>query len=1044
MRYGAMFISLVCCFSDCLNCPAQQENTFIFRHIDQSSGLLHNNILSLAQDERGFIWILTPNGMQRYDGSSFVNYPYDINDPAAIPFITESHLLSDRKHHELWRVSHLIEKFSLEKNRFFPCDPNQLIRNPDYSFELYKDSLDQSWFCGDLGVFSLDHANGKTSPVFVPGTCPVPGKSGPYFIDAVHQLSWMIGKDFRLCLFDHRTKKMYTHGFNPLHHPLLEQMTISGLSEVLVDHRNFVWISSSGEQFYQYDPFNQKLQTYSLNDISRKLEKNRVADAALLVNCFFEDSHHTLWIGTRNAGLLKYNEEKNDFIPVTGEKEEGLRIHYNYNIGSIFQDREENIWLGSDKGISIFNPYRANFLSVYHDENDPRSLPRNEIQDCIETMNGDILVSTWGGGITVYDHTLHFKRNIQFPAIPRELNLTWCFIQHDDGTIWVGCQHGYIHIYDPVKGAIHTIHPPELKNFTIRCMAKDKKGNIYFGLYNGTIAKWDRLQNRFFSYTDSANNGVRSFSQVFSLLIDGQQRCWAGCEFGLKEFDPVKMTYTHVYMPDKNDPHAISGNNVQCIEQMNDSTLVIGTVYGGLNFFNTRSGQFSHLTGNDGLPSNTVNNIKKDKDGDLWFTTDYGLYKYLPSVKQFIHYNIEPGIVNSTFKRGNFYSTKDGRWLVSTETELISFHPGDLRKQESESYPVYITGLRLYDKDYSIDSLLFNHLPVKLSYKQNFLSIGYGALRFSGLEEPKYYYRLKGIDKDWVNAGTKRVANYTNLDPGDYVFEVRAGDENANNNITSFQVMIVPPFWKTSWFRILLIILAVTFIYYLFMRRLQSVRHEAQMKQKIAETEMMALRAQMNPHFIFNCINSIDALIQSNDKYHATVYLNKFAKLIRNILDSSKQNLVPLSKDVETLQLYVDLELFRNENKFKAEIHADPGLLQGDYQVPPLIIQPYVENAILHGLRHRKDKNGLLTVNIRKQNGTLNYEIIDNGVGRPPVRARADNEGLVKKTNGYGMQISSDRVRLFNQEAKASVQVTDLKDHDLPAGTKVTVHLKIQ
>src|SRR4030095_8653566 len=135
-------------------------------------------------------------------------------------------------------------------------------------------------------------------------------------------------------------------------------------------------------------------------------------------------------------------------------------------------------------------------------------------------------------------------------------------------------------------------------------------------------------------------------------------------------------------------------------------------------------------------------------------------------------------------------------------------------------------------------------------------------------------------------------------------------------------------------------------VFYFVRRRIKTIRYESRLKQKIAETEMMALRAQMNPHFIFNCINSIDALIQSNDKYHANIYLNKFAKLIRNILDSSKQNVVALSKDLETLQLYTDLEQFRTENKFAVNIKAEISLLQDDYKIPPLIIQPFVENAI--------------------------------------------------------------------------------------------------
>ncbi len=210
------------------------------------------------------------------------------------------------------------------------------------------------------------------------------------------------------------------------------------------------------------------------------------------------------------------------------------------------------------------------------------------------------------------------------------------------------------------------------------------------------------------------------------------------------------------------------------------------------------------------------------------------------------------------------------------------------------------------------------------------------------------------------------------------------------------------------------------------------------LKKEIAETEMMALRAQMNPHFIFNCINSIDSLIQSNDKYLATIYLNKFAKLIRNILDSSKMNDMTLAKDLETLKLYIELEQFRNENKFTAEIHADPELLHSDFRIPPLIIQPYVENAIIHGLRNRPDNQGQLTVTLNKQNGYLHYLVEDNGVGRK--NSLKTNPGEKKS---YGIEMSSERIRLFNQEDQASVTITDLEKNGMPSGTKVEVFLKM-
>ena len=211
------------------------------------------------------------------------------------------------------------------------------------------------------------------------------------------------------------------------------------------------------------------------------------------------------------------------------------------------------------------------------------------------------------------------------------------------------------------------------------------------------------------------------------------------------------------------------------------------------------------------------------------------------------------------------------------------------------------------------------------------------------------------------------------------------------------------------------------------------------MNDQLSKAKLEALRSQMNPHFIFNCINSIDGLIQSNDKYYATVYLNKFAKLLRNILDSSKQNTISLSKDLETLQLYIELEKFRHENKFVAAIEADEELLQDDYKVPPLIVQPFVENAILHGLRYRKDNGGRLHIKVNRELNYIKYIIVDNGIGR-----NTNNKNVQKDKISYGIDMTNERVKLFNNEEKASVEIIDLFETGKPAGTRVEVSLKIE
>ena len=222
-----------------------------------------------------------------------------------------------------------------------------------------------------------------------------------------------------------------------------------------------------------------------------------------------------------------------------------------------------------------------------------------------------------------------------------------------------------------------------------------------------------------------------------------------------------------------------------------------------------------------------------------------------------------------------------------------------------------------------------------------------------------------------------------------------------------------------------------------YQRKINKLAAEAFSKEKI-ELELQSLKAQLNPHFIFNCINSIDAFIQTSDKYNATLYLNKFAKLIRNVLDSSKENIVPFSKDIETLRLYIQLEELRSESKFETLLDIDEELMSSDYKVPPLIIQPFVENAIIHGLRNKETNDGILSVHISKTEKHIVYSITDNGIGR--VASQKINTG---KGKSYGMEMSYDRVKLFNNEKDASVTFTDLYDGKMPIGTMVQVNLKI-
>lgn len=1014
-----------------------QDIHYIFQHVDQRNGLLHNMILSITQDAKGFIWILTPYGLQRYDGIRFVDYPYNPDDPNGIIRVATGDLFMDTLHHCIWITNQQLQKFDLDQKKFTTYAPDQLLGDTSFTFTRYDGPDGIAWMTGPFGLFQYDSIRHGFYPYYFYVQSLYPQRSSFFLVDHERGVTWINLLSGTIVL-DEKTKKIYTASQHPLSPALFSGRNSKKiLLSILKDSQRNYWWSTYQDSFFRYDSNIGKLYSYSISEIKERegIDFNDPLTSGL--TAMFEDNHHALWFGTNRVGLLHYDRASNRFSTVVGDKRTNARTQDQYNVTCLFQDREENIWIGSDKGVYIFNPYRQYFQSIHH-EPTTKSLPKNDITDFLEASNGKQYVATWGGGITIYDSAWRFEKTVYFSG-PLDYNFVWSFVELDDHSIWAGCQHGLIHKYNPKIDQWTTIQPPAAEGSTIRCMTKDKLGNIWMGLHNGKIIQWDRALNTFYRYNDSIPGLPNVLSPVQYIFFDAQQRCWVSTENGFKRFDTEQRIYVRNYLPEPKNTHSISASFVRGVDQLNDSTLIIGSILGGLNYFNVLTERFSHLTTHDGLPSNTIYAVRSDLSGQIWFTTDYGIYKFIPEYHKSVQYNIDPGVATSTFNLNTFYTLQDGRWLTATSTELICFQPEDSSILKRGVPHIEITGLEISGESVDVDSLLALHRPVWLNHNQNFLTIEFAAIHFSSHQQLKYYYRLSDINKDWVDAEDKYFANYTDLQPGQYVFEVRVDNGNETSGITAIAFIIAPPWWSTIWFRMLSLLVLASVVYFVLKNRIQIIRKQAELKNKIAETEMMALRSQMNPHFIFNCINSIDAMIQSNDKYRATVYLNKFALLIRNVLDSSKQNKVPLSKDMETLRLYVDLELFRHQDKFTAHITANEDLMQGDIKAPPLIIQPYVENAILHGLRHRNDQEGKLTIDVRQENEYIVYTIEDNGVGR-----KFSTGEKSKNVEGYGLQMSSDRIRLFNNEEIASVLITDLVADGRPSGTRVKVNLKIQ
>lgn len=1011
---------------------AQQNNQYTFRHIDEHDGLLHNSVYSIMQDHLGYMWIGTPNGVQRYDGLRFKNYEKQLK---ALSYTIPIKNIYEDKENNIWITSNGIACLNTMRNRANVYDEKSLIKNPEEVFVAYTDYQNKQWLLSKYSLYYKDSLSGimKLYGVTVPKQASTLGNF--IYHDSYRKCTWVTNYQ-NLMLFDEKTKKVYTSFYNPKSDPVLKAFAGKLISFIMVDSKQNIWAAEWGSSIYKYDASQKACNQYQT---TKQFSQNRTSikmKETVTTLCMYEDSHGTVWIGNDHNGLYRYDDDKNILQIISGKNNNQKGLQYNYSFICITEDHEGNLWLGTDKGINIFNPYDNYFYTIKHEENNIASLPKNEITSFLQTSGHLLFIGTWGGGFSIYDSVAHYKKTI-LPKGLYEYPLIWCFAENDDRTIWAGAQHGYIHIYDPHTGGLKTIHPVQMENATVRCMIKDYSGNIWFGLNNGKILE---LEKRTAAFISEEKSNVESVLPVKNIFIDKANHFWISTDNGMLQFDPLTHKFLERCLISKNNSYHNNNNEINGIEQQNDSILIVGTMRSGVFFFNTASKQFARY---NALPDETATNIyaiKKDSEKNIWMTSDYYIYELASEENKLLKYDLPVGLMSASFEMLNIYPLQNGNWLSASKTEAVIFNPEKITSVQKRNETVIITGFKIFDKEMNIDSLLHNNKIIRLKSDQNFPTIEFATNSYAGIAK-NIFYKLSGIDKDWVTANDKGTASYTNLSPGDYTFNLKAG-ENANSPVTTLHFIITPPFFATWWFKALVILFSAIIIYFFIRRRIQNIRYKAELRHKVSETEMLALRSQMNPHFIFNCLSAIDNLVQTNQPDKATTYLSRFAKLIRSVLESTKHNLVPFYKDFETLQLYIELEQFRFGNKFHYTVHADEELLLGDYKVPPLLVQPFVENAIHHGLMNKLTGEKNLAIDVSIQADTIQYIIKDNGVGR--IKALEIQKQNKPEHNSYGIEISSQRIQLHNQDGKHNnIAIKDLLCNDKPAGTEVTINIKI-
>jgi len=427
---------------------------------------------------------------------------------------------------------------------------------------------------------------------------------------------------------------------------------------------------------------------------------------------------------------------------------------------------------------------------------------------------------------------------------------------------------------------------------------------------------------------------------------------------------------------------------------------------------------------------------------------------------------------------GQYIKCRNGRILIGNPQGFYSFFPEEL-DIKTPPFEINITDFFINNlpvipgKETPLQKPVEEISALVLKYSQNNFGFNFAGVDYRAPEANKYFTKLENYDKTWREASAEKSAYYFYVSPGTYVFRVRATNSDGTEGEKVITIRIDPPWWKTWWAYSIygLLLIAAIFAVYriqkqriirterqksqmkelarekeiekqrlehkLELQRFESEKTKVELQQRATELEMQALRAQMNPHFIFNILNTIEAYALENNKEAVSGIIQKFSRLTRLILENSRNQLVPFENDWKSLQLYIELEQMRYADKFLVAYNVQEQILEQDYFIPPMIIQPFVENAIIHGLKNKADHCGILNLSANLQNGYIIVQVEDNGIGRAKAAELKDNNPIHK--NSLGIKVTQDRISTFNnlnQERKANVEIQDLHE-----GTRVVIWL---
>ncbi|MDB5025944.1 MAG: response regulator [Mucilaginibacter sp.] len=837
-----------------LFCSAQKLS-LNFEHFGTKEGLSQVNVNCIIQDSRGFMWIGSRNGLNRYDGYKFITYRYAPQDENSLSNNMITDLVEDTGGN-IWVATanglNCYERKTGILTRYMHDDHHINSLADNIINRLALDNDGSLWIATQNG--GLDRLDLKrkifTHHAHSDNTSGTVNDNNvrTVYKDSQGEL-WIGTASGGLSLYDRKSNTFCAFPFlDPKTHRPSGQNALS----ITENSKHELWIGTQEDGLYL---FNEQDKTF------KRFTHKQDSDNTISSNTIYsliKDKDGNLWIGTENGGLSVWDVKRKKFYNYLHDEVDGNSINGN-SIYGICRDRSGNMWLGAfSGGVNLFKKSTSSFTSYRHNSL-PNSLSNNFVLSLFEDKDKNIWAGTDGGGLNKFDpEEGTFRSYKQKSGSGKGLSGNYVLVldQDDQGNIWAGTWGNGITVINPENGRCSYFnrdaagsHKLGSNNVYNLIQTRDKK--IWIAVFGAGLDCYDKRTNTIKYYTaDLKNPESISSNYIYALHEDKKGRLWIGTsDAGLELMDRKSNNFTHFKHDEKKN--SISNNSITDIFEDGKGHLWLCTL-SGLNYFDPATKHFTVFTKKDGLSSDITYAVKQDGQGKLWISTNNGLCRLDPLTGRFSNYTTEDGLQGDEFKPHSALATSNGELYFGGINGFNAFYPEQILKPAALS-PVLITGIQVDNKALAIAKNSRDPSPLKqdiadtrsitLSYKQSMVSLEFVSLDFGSANKKEYAYKLEGFDTEWIYVGSRNTASYTNLPPGRYSFMVKcrnnAGLWSPVKN--KLQIIIVPPLWLTWWFKILAAGFFAGAIYCIFKYRMRAIKLQQLVLEKLVQerTELL-------------------------------------------------------------------------------------------------------------------------------------------------------------------------------------------------------------